>query len=75
MTDEEPKDVATPKSESVSVENPRQVQVPRFVTDEDIGLGDVIKRATSVLGIPPCSGCERRRNRLNSRVRLTPKGK
>jgi hypothetical protein len=44
---------------------PHQVRLPGFITDEEIGLGDVIKRATSYLGIQPCGGCERRAAALN----------
>ena len=29
-----------------------------FITDEEIGLGDVIKRTTSYFGIQPCGGCD-----------------
>ena len=48
----------------------RRVNVPTFVTDDDVGLGDVIKRATSAIGIRPCGGCSKRADWLNSRVRL-----
>ncbi len=44
---------------------PYRVRLPGFVSDEDIGLGDVIKRATSTLGIKPCGDCERRAAALN----------
>ncbi|MGX4735977.1 hypothetical protein [Kitasatospora griseola] len=44
---------------------PRRVRLPGFVTDEDIGLGDAVKRVTSTLGIRPCGGCERRAAALN----------
>lgn len=30
---------------------PHRVRLPGFVSDEDIGLGDVIKRATYAIGI------------------------
>ncbi len=45
---------------------PIRIQVP-FELKEDIGVGDVIKRATSALGVKPCSGCEKRAEALNSR--------
>jgi hypothetical protein len=45
---------------------PYRVRLPGFVTDEDIGLGDVIKRATSSVGIKPCGSCERRATTLNN---------
>jgi hypothetical protein len=44
---------------------PHQVRLPGFVSDEEIGLGDVIKRVTSTFGIRPCGGCERRAAALN----------
>jgi hypothetical protein len=49
----------------------RHVRLPGFIGDEDIGLGDVIKRATSYFGIHACGGCERRRIVLNRWVGLT----
>lgn len=47
-------------------EGPRRVRLPGFVSDEPVGLGDVIKRTTSVAGIKPCTGCAQRARRLNS---------
>jgi hypothetical protein len=42
-----------------------QVRLPGFLIEEDVGLGDVVKRATSTVGIRPCGGCERRAAALN----------
>jgi hypothetical protein len=39
--------------------------LPGFVSDEDVGLGDAIKRVTSAFGIKTCGGCERRAAALN----------
>jgi hypothetical protein len=44
---------------------PHRVRLPGFITDDEIGLGDVIKRATSYLGKHPCGGCGRRADALN----------
>ncbi len=44
---------------------PYSVRLPGFITDDEIGLGDVIKRVTSAAGIRPCSGCNRRAAVLN----------
>lgn len=44
---------------------PHRVRLPGFIKDEEIGLGDVIKRATTYIGIKPCGGCERRAAVLN----------
>jgi hypothetical protein len=50
----------------------RRVRLPGFVQDEEIGLGDVIKRATTLMGVRPCRGCAQRAARLNRRVLFTP---
>ena len=52
---------ATDKNER----QPYRVRLPGFISDRDIGLGDVIKRATSAVGIKPCGGCMRRAAALN----------
>ena len=39
---------------------PHKLYVPGFVRDEEIGLGDLISRATSAVGVRPCGGCRRR---------------
>jgi len=44
---------------------PYRVRLPGFVIEKEVGLGDVIKRATSALGIRNCAGCERRAAVLN----------
>ena len=44
---------------------PYRVRLPGFVSDEQIGLGDVVKRITYAAGIQPCGGCGRRAAALN----------
>jgi hypothetical protein len=44
---------------------PRRVRLPGFVTGDEVGLGDVIKRATSAAGVHPCGGCSQRAAALN----------
>ena len=41
------------------------VRLPGFIVDAEVGLGDVVKKATSYLGLTPCGGCERRAAALN----------
>ena len=43
---------------------PYRVRLPGFIAEE-VGLGEVIKRATSTVGIKPCGGCQRRAAALN----------
>jgi len=50
---------------------PYEVRLPGFVTTEPLGLGDVLKGATSILGIRPCGGCERRAQALNRKMIFT----
>jgi hypothetical protein len=44
---------------------PHRVRLPGFINDQDIGLGDIIKRATYAMGVKPCDGCQRRATVLN----------
>jgi hypothetical protein len=54
---------------------PYRMRLPGFVSDEEIGLGDAIKRMTYALGIKPCGGCERRAAALNRRFVFTGRAK
>jgi hypothetical protein len=44
---------------------PYRVRLPGFVSDEEIGLGDAVKRVTYAMGIRSCGGCEQRSAALN----------
>lgn len=46
-------------------EEPHRVRLPGFVSDRQIGLGDVLQQATYVLRIKPCDSCARRAAALN----------
>ena len=59
MQDEHPAAKDEPKSK------PHQVRLPGFITDEQVGLGDVVQRAAYAMGIKPCGGCERRAAAMN----------
>ncbi len=52
---------AAPKSQPAR----HQVRLPGFISEETIGLGDVVKRLTSYAGLKPCGGCEQRAAVLN----------
>lgn len=52
---------------------PRVVRLPGFLIQDEIGLGDVVKRATSSVGIRPCGGCAERARALNRRVAFAPR--
>lgn len=61
MSEEESKDARVARGER----KPQRVRLPGFVSDQDVGLGDAIKRATSTVGIRSCGGCEGRAAALN----------
>ncbi len=62
------------KKEQQQNETPshHRVRLPGFIIDEEIGLGDVIKRVTYAVGIKPCSGCDKRAAAYNRWMRFTP---
>jgi hypothetical protein len=62
MKEDEDKDVEAKEQENP----PRRVRLPGFILDEeDVGLGNVVKRVTSTFGIRPCGGCDKRAAKLN----------
>ncbi len=50
---------------------PYRVRLPGFISDDDVGLGDVLKQVTQAIGIPACAGCEQRAATLNRWVTFT----
>ena len=50
---------------------PHRVRLPGFLSEEEIGLGDAIKRVTYAMGIAPCVGCEKRAAALNRWMRFS----
>jgi hypothetical protein len=67
MNDEKPLENA----DDPTARQPYRVRLPGFVRDEDIGLGDLVKRTTASLAIKPCPGCERRAAMLNRWLTFT----
>jgi hypothetical protein len=56
-----------------SKQQPHRVSLPGFIAGDEAGLGDVIKRTTSYLGIQPCGSCEQRAAKLNRWLAFTPR--
>jgi hypothetical protein len=44
---------------------PYRVRLPGFISDQEIGLGNAVKRVTYAMGIRSCGGCEQRAAALN----------
>jgi hypothetical protein len=51
------------------------LRLPGFIVDEEIGFGDILKRATTALGVQPCAGCVRRAAALNRWLVFTGKSR
>lgn len=49
---------------SKTTREPWRFSLP-FFPDEEIGLGDALKRVTSSMGIKPCGRCQQRAEFLN----------
>jgi hypothetical protein len=67
MKDEQPSGAVTGSTQH----QPYRVRLPGFVRDEDIGLGELVKRTTASLVIRPCRGCEHRAAMLNRWLTFT----
>ena len=59
----------------IKVARPHKIRLPGFITENEIGLGDVIKRVTSAVGINPCGGCEQRAALFNNWLVFSGKAK
>jgi hypothetical protein len=53
------------EKEEKSERPPHRLRLPGFLNEEELGLGDAIKRVTYAMGIKPCGGCEKRAAALN----------
>jgi hypothetical protein len=67
MTDEQRPGAMTGSTERQAY----RIRLPGFVRDEDIGLGDLVKRTTASFAIKPCRGCEHRAAMLNRWLTFT----
>lgn len=61
MTEETPDQKAAGAPETT----PLRVRLPGFINEDEVGLGDIVKRAAYAVGLAPCGGCERRAAALN----------
>jgi len=52
-------------SQDAGKDEPYRARLPGFISDEQVGLGDVVKQITYSVGIQPCGGCARRAAALN----------
>jgi hypothetical protein len=52
---------------------PFRIRLPGFISDEEVGLGEMVTRITSAVGIRPCGGCKRRAAALNHWVSVSGK--
>ncbi|HSS50808.1 MAG TPA: hypothetical protein VLX28_17855 [Thermoanaerobaculia bacterium] len=50
---------------------PFRLRLPGFLPDQEVGLGDALKKATAAVGIRPCAACSRRAAALNHRLVFT----
>ena len=56
-----------------SLTPPYNVRLPGFITEQEIGLGDIIKRVTYRMGITSCAGCDKRAKTLNRWMVFSPR--
>jgi hypothetical protein len=69
------KDETEPSQKGKSQSAPYRIRLPGFVSDEDIGLGDVIKHGMSAIGVKSCASCARRADALNRWIVFSGKRK
>lgn len=67
MNVDKPQDEPPGTSHQPSRPSPaHRVHIPGFNSETEVGLGDVVKRATARVGIRPCGPCRERAASLNN---------
>ena len=61
-----PKETRPGAPQEERANQPYHMRLPGFISDDEMGLGEVIKRITTAVGIKPCDGCTRRVAALNA---------
>ncbi len=55
-----------PNQQDKDEPKPHRVRLPGFITsDDEVGLGDVVKRVAYAMGVKPCGGCDQRAAAMN----------
>jgi hypothetical protein len=57
------------------ISHPYRARLPGFIVDEEVGLGDVIKRVSYATGIKPCGGCDKRAAAMNRWMVFSPRSR
>ena len=57
--------IPDPKMVDARASSPFRIRLPRLIREEEIGLGDLVKRVAYSIGAKPCGGCEQRAAALN----------
>lgn len=58
-----------------SASQPRKIRLPGFLVEHEVGLGEVIKKATYAVGITPCAGCARRAAAMDRWILFSPRSR
>lgn len=53
--------------------DPPTIRLPRFVLEEEIGLGSAVSRLAGAVGLRPCGGCAGRARRMDTWLRVAPR--
>ena len=57
--------------EAGSGRGPYRVRLPRFLAEEDVGLGEAVTRMAAAVGIRACGGCRSRAAALDRWLTFT----
>jgi hypothetical protein len=69
MKEEKPESTKPVSNESSKARH--NIRLPGFLVENEIGLGQAIKKVSYAMGIKPCAGCEQRAAKLDSWVRFS----
>jgi hypothetical protein len=58
-------------SDKAAQPEPAHIRLPGFFSEDEVGLGTLLKRMTSAAGVQPCDDCEKRADALNRWIVFT----
>ncbi len=58
-------------NEKAEESEPVHIRLPGLITEDEVGLGTLLKRVTSAAGIAPCDDCETRAAALDRLIVFT----
>jgi hypothetical protein len=59
-------------TDSVSTPASHRLRLPKFISNESVGFGQIVSKVASVVGVKPCPRCTERAAKLDRWLKIDP---